>query len=275
MPNWSSGFVQTNGIRIHYHRTGGDKPALVLAHGITDHGMCWRRVAQALEKEYDLIMVDARGHGHSDAPETGYSSKDHAADLAGLIEALMLEKPILIGHSMGASNAAMVNIEYPNLVSRTILEDPVWRLDAVESAQERQARLDGWRKEIVEYRSKTREELIEFVRQRSPTWSEFEYGDWADAKQLVNPNVLEFVSTERSWERGLPKIVCPTLLVTANPDLGALVTPQVSKQILERNENVRVVHVEGAGHNIRREQFQLYMERVKRFLKETSLSQVA
>ncbi len=142
MSNWTSGFVQTNGIRIHYYRTGGDKPALVLAHGITDHGMCWRRVAQALEQEYDVIMVDARGHGHSDAPETGYSSQDHAADLAGLIEGLALEKSTLIGHSMGASNAAKVAGEYPNLVSRIILEDPVWRLNKVESAQERQARLD-------------------------------------------------------------------------------------------------------------------------------------
>ena len=135
MSNWSSGFVQKNGVRIHYHRTGGDKPTLMLSHGITDHGMCWRRVAQALEKGYDLIMVDARGHGHSDAPETGYSSRDHAADLAGLIEALALEKPTIIGHSMGASNAAVVAGEYPYLMSGILLEDPVWRLDAVESAQ--------------------------------------------------------------------------------------------------------------------------------------------
>lgn len=112
---------------------------------------------------------------------------------------------------------------------------------------------------------------MRFVRQRSPTWSEIEYGDWADAKQLVNLNVLEYVSTERSWEEGIPKLVCPTLLVTANPDLGALVTPQASKQILERNANIQVVHIEGAGHNICREQFQAYMEKVKRFLGEVSL----
>jgi pimeloyl-ACP methyl ester carboxylesterase len=171
---------------------------------------------------------------------------------------------------MGASNAAMVAGEYSDLVSRIILEDPVWRLDAVESAKERQARLDEWRQEVIENRSKTREELIAFVRQRSPTWSEIDFGDWADAKELVNPNVLEFVSTERSWERGIPKIVCPTLLVTANPDLGALVTPQVSKQISEKNANFQVIHIEGAGHNIRREQFQAYVEGVKRFLVKTS-----
>src|SRR5947209_17951539 len=86
---WTSGEVQTNGIRMHYYRTGGDglKPQLVLAHGATDDGLCWTRVAQALETEYDVIMPDARGHGLSDAPAEGYTASDHAADLAGLITA--------------------------------------------------------------------------------------------------------------------------------------------------------------------------------------------
>lgn len=40
MPNWQAGDVNVNGIKIHYHRTGGAKPPLVLAHGITDNGLC-------------------------------------------------------------------------------------------------------------------------------------------------------------------------------------------------------------------------------------------
>ena len=64
---WHSGFVESNGIRLHYTRTGGDKPPLVLAHGVTDAGLCWTPLAEALAPEYDAIMVDARGHGRSDA----------------------------------------------------------------------------------------------------------------------------------------------------------------------------------------------------------------
>jgi pimeloyl-ACP methyl ester carboxylesterase len=63
MREWFSGYVNTNGMRMHYYRTRGDKPPLVLAHGATDSGLCWSRLARTLESEYDVILPDARGHG--------------------------------------------------------------------------------------------------------------------------------------------------------------------------------------------------------------------
>ena len=65
MNDWQSGFVDANGLRLHYTRTGGDGPPVVLAHGVTDSGLCWARVAKALSPDFDVIMVDARGHGQS------------------------------------------------------------------------------------------------------------------------------------------------------------------------------------------------------------------
>ena len=67
MGEWQAGYVEANGIRLHYTRTGGAGPAVVLAHGVTDDGLCWTPVAEALADAYDLVMVDARGHGRSDA----------------------------------------------------------------------------------------------------------------------------------------------------------------------------------------------------------------
>ena len=58
--DWQTGYVETNGLRLHYTRTGGNKPPIVLAHGVTDAGPCWTPVAEALAAEYDAIMVDAR-----------------------------------------------------------------------------------------------------------------------------------------------------------------------------------------------------------------------
>src|SRR5438034_938510 len=63
MANWQSGDVEANGIRLHYTRTGGSKPPLVLAHGVTDDGLCWTPVAEALAPDYDVIMVDERVTG--------------------------------------------------------------------------------------------------------------------------------------------------------------------------------------------------------------------
>src|SRR5690242_13485221 len=100
MTDWQSGHVEANGIRLHYTRTGGDRPPLVLAHGFSDDGLCWTPVVAVLAPDYDVIMVDARGHGLSDAPAHGYGSAEHAADLAGAIGALGLRRPAVLGHSM-------------------------------------------------------------------------------------------------------------------------------------------------------------------------------
>ena len=92
MHPWPEADILSNGIRLHYYRTGGDKPPVVLCHGWSDYGLSWSVIARALEPDYDVIMVDARGHGLSDAPESGYASEDHAADIAGVIQALGLIK---------------------------------------------------------------------------------------------------------------------------------------------------------------------------------------
>ena len=108
MTEWYEGDVIANGVRLHYHRTGGDKPALVMAHGVADMGIAYSRVARALEGDYDVIMYDRRGHGLSAKPETGYTWQVHAADLVALIAALGLERPRVIGHSGGAAAAMRV-----------------------------------------------------------------------------------------------------------------------------------------------------------------------
>jgi pimeloyl-ACP methyl ester carboxylesterase len=66
MNRWKSDVIEINGLRLHYTRTGGDKPPLVLAHGFSEDGLVWTALAEVLEDQYDLIMPDARGHGQSD-----------------------------------------------------------------------------------------------------------------------------------------------------------------------------------------------------------------
>ena len=63
MQSWSKYSEKLNNIEIHYYRTGGEKPQVVLNHGAAGGGLCWTRVAMELQSDYDVIMVDARGHG--------------------------------------------------------------------------------------------------------------------------------------------------------------------------------------------------------------------
>lgn len=90
MSKWSDGYVNSNGLRIHYYRTGGNKPPVIINHGANDDGLCWTRIAKKLEKDYDVILPDARGHGKSGSGKGDYSTKARTADLAGLIQELNL-----------------------------------------------------------------------------------------------------------------------------------------------------------------------------------------
>ena len=121
---WTDGYVIANGIRIHYWRTGGDKPVIIMAHGSSDNGLCWTNLAKELTNEYDIILPDARGHGLSDPPTKSDSADAQAEDLAGLIRKLKIEKPIVMGHSMGSSSVAWFAAKYPNIPRAVILEDP-------------------------------------------------------------------------------------------------------------------------------------------------------
>jgi pimeloyl-ACP methyl ester carboxylesterase len=86
---WEQGNILTNGIRIHYYRTGGCKPQVVLNHGALDDGLCWTRVAEALEGDYDLILLDARGHGFSEIVHLAGAGHDiRRSRLEGYLAAL-------------------------------------------------------------------------------------------------------------------------------------------------------------------------------------------
>lgn len=270
--SWYDGTVEANGIRQHYWRTGdGSKPALVMCHGVTDNGLCWTPVARALEKEFDVVMVDARGHGFSDAPDSGYTTEDRADDVAALIQALGLEKPIILGHSMGGATAGFAAMKYPGIFSKVILEDPGWwEQDSRRQTmpeKERQAFVKTRRAEIIRRsRLTVAAQIADNARDR-PGWSAEELGNWALAKQQVSPKIVSVYTQARpQWRDVARGIQCPALLITAEIEKGAIVTPAMAEEAREINPNIRVAHIDGADHNIRRAKFEAYMNAITAFL---------
>ena len=147
MSSWKSDYVTVNKIKLHYTRTGGDKQPLVVAHGVTDDGLCWTTIAKALAPNYDVVMVDARGHGRSDSPKSGYGPASHAKDMMGLVTKLNLQHPILLGHSMGAMTTLAFAGAYPDIPRAILLEDPPpwWVINTASAeAAARRTELQAW-----------------------------------------------------------------------------------------------------------------------------------
>jgi N-formylmaleamate deformylase len=266
---WKSGEVEANGLRLRYYRTGVDGPPVVLAHGITDSGLCWPLVAAALADEYRVITYDARGHGRSESARGPYTRADQADDLAELVKALGLVRPTLIGHSMGADTTATAAARHPDLASAIVLEDPPWRDEAPAAPQP----LESYRERLRAYCSMTRDGLIAYGKGRNPNWHDAEWEPWADAKLAVSPAMIDCLQWSPSpWREDCPKITCPTLLVIAEagdrPDgLGGIVTEAVAAEALALMPRAQVARITGAGHNIRREAFEDYIAAVRTFLR--------
>ena len=265
--DWAQDKIKiTDDIELFYTRTGGDKPPIVLAHGITDTGLCFHQVASDLEGDYDLIMYDAYGHGKSSRidPKKRY---DLSEDMHDLIEGLKLDKPGVIGHSMGSATAAGFAAKYPDMLSALILEDPPWVDRTPEMEFNKDAMLE-WKKNTIETQKKTVKELIKEKKKESPNWEESILEEWASSKLEFDPGVFDAFSSDFSGWRDLAKAIkVPTLIVTGDNELGAIVTPEIGVEAVEIMDSGEFGHISLAGHCVRYEQYQPYMTMIKLFLK--------
>lgn len=265
MDAWRTGEVEVGGVRLHYARVGGGPP-LVLAHGFSDDGGCWASIAEALAGEYDLIMPDARGHGRSSAPEREYGPEAHARDLAGLIAGLGLERPLLLGHSMGAISIMTLAALHPGLPRAIALEDPPpWWMFAGPIAVD-----DGWRTQtrawIAGFQSQSVDALVAARQAESPEWPPADLRPWVESKRRLSQNVFNNQrSAEAGWRDGLRRISCPALLLTGDVERGAMVSPAQAEALRALLPQLRTAHLPGASHDVRRRQFAPYVAAVRAF----------
>jgi len=265
--NWSENSVTIgDGIELFYTRTGGEKPPIVLAHGITDNGMCWGQLASDLEADYDLIMYDAYGHGHSSRVNKN-KRFDLSSDLHDLIKALNLEKPGIIGHSMGGSTAAAFASNFPDMLSVLVLEDPPWS-DENFSSDQFQSTMQDWKKQNLIAKEKTVKELINHKKKVSPHWEEAILEPWAQSKLDVDPAIFDLYPQLRTeWRELARTITVPTLLITGDKALGAIISPKLGIEAINLLKAGEFGHISGAGHCVRYEQYQPYLAMLKLFLK--------
>lgn len=118
--------VIVDGLTIAYRESGQPTdPTMVLLHGMGEATTSWEPVLADLARlGYRAIALDARGHGDSDRPGV-YSYELLRDDVLDVLDALRIDRCVLVGHSMGATTAGLVTAAAPDRVAALVLEDAV------------------------------------------------------------------------------------------------------------------------------------------------------
>ncbi len=260
MPTWASGVCEGNGIKIHYLRTGGGKPPVVMLHGLMASGACWTPVARALENDFDLIMPDARGHGDSSAPHHGYRYDDLAGDVVALLDGLGLARSVLVGHSMGGMTAAMVASRLPGKLRATILVDPTFL------SPERQHEV--YSSDVAEQHRQAlgvqKSELVARARVRSPHRSLELVELQAEARLKTCLDAFDVLAPPNPAYRDVVRAIgVPTLLVIGD---RPVVTLETATELCGINPRIRIEQVRDAGHGLPFDQPERLAEAIASFL---------
>ena len=268
MSAWQSGYVHSGTVQIHYQRAGAGVPLLMM-HGMADSGDCWRALADPLAAEYDVVLMDARGHGMSDKAMLQMSVLHQALDVHALITQLRLERPFVIGHSMGALTALVCAGHFPAMLRGVLLEDPPLEAHTVAPTA---AQAAAWNREINTWVDSLHDLRIETLVLRAiadhPTWQASELVAWAHAKHQTSSQ-NRWVDTKQVlyWQEMVAQIGVPALLVVGDSACDAVVSAATAQRARALSPFIEVAHVRGVGHSIRREAPQAYAKLVREFLR--------
>src|ERR1039457_4488482 len=116
--------IKANGVNLHYI-TVGTGPDIGMRHGFLGNLAVWHLyMAPIVRREQRVTTYDLRGHGYSDVTPNHFPAADMVEDLRCLLDALSIEKPILVGHSFGAYIAMYFSLLYPERVPKLVALEP-------------------------------------------------------------------------------------------------------------------------------------------------------
>lgn len=128
--------VERDGVALAYERADGPRTPIVLVHGwCCDRSYLAPQFVHFSERGHTVVAIDLRGHGDSDKPAEGYTMQALADDVAWMCGALGLDRPVLVGHSMGGVVCFDLAARYPDMTSAIVmLDSPVVRPEASRAA---------------------------------------------------------------------------------------------------------------------------------------------
>ncbi|MGH6739961.1 MAG: alpha/beta fold hydrolase [Bradyrhizobium sp.] len=114
--------IPVDGTQI-YVRVGGQGPAVILIHGFGDTGDMWVKLAAELAHDHTVVVPDLRGMGLSGKPDSGYDKWTQAADMRAVLQALGIEKAVVVGHDIGTMVAFAYAARYDDITEKLVVMD--------------------------------------------------------------------------------------------------------------------------------------------------------
>jgi pimeloyl-ACP methyl ester carboxylesterase len=245
--------VKANGIEIYYDTKGSGKP-LVLISGLGYPLWQWHKMVPFLAEHFQVISFDNRGVGQTDKPSGPYTAQLLAADTAGLLDALGIEKAAIMGHSMGGFIAQAMVLDFPERVSELLLcSTNFGGPNHVPITPEAMTVLSDV----------TSDPLTRFTNglkvSTAPGWADAhpdvvkEWIDWRVANpvepvpyQAQMAIGLALTSEEAAFENKLPNVFAPTLILFGAHD--KVVPPENADLLAKQFRVSRIAIIPDAGH---------------------------
>jgi pimeloyl-ACP methyl ester carboxylesterase len=235
--------VASNGLAIHVEEQGEGDLSLVFLHYWGGSSRTWEHVTTKLAPTFHTIAIDHRGWGESDAPADGYGLANLAADAEGVIEALQLQRYVLVGHSMGGKVAQLMASRRPAGLAGLVLVAPSPPQPMAMSAQARETMAGAYATR------ETVEATIDNVLTAKPLATE-------DREQVITDSLRGAPQAKLAWPKAtsmeditaqVSAISVPTIVIAG--ELDRVDSPKLLQAELLSRVPQAVMHVlPGTGH---------------------------
>jgi pimeloyl-ACP methyl ester carboxylesterase len=235
--------IQSNGVAIHVEQSGRGELALVFLHYYGGSSRTWDAVVRQLADAYRIVATDHRGWGQSDAPSDGYRIADLAADAQAVIDALALDRYVLIGHSMGGKVAQLIASRRPRGLAGLVLVAPSPPTPTLLSDEERTTLAGAYQsRESVEF-------VIDHVLTAKPL-------DAAQRERVIEDSLKGAPQAKAGWPNvalredissEVAAIAVPTIVISGELDQVDRVET-LQAELLPRIPHAVLHVVPGTGH---------------------------
>ncbi len=266
-------------LRFHYLDWGGSGAPILFLHGGGINAHTWDCVAVMLRERYRCIALDQRGHGDSEwSPVVDYRIAAHVGDIEGFVTAMGLERPIVVGQSMGGLNTiayasrhsdtmrAMVIVDVAPEVSASGAErirafSSTPELDSAQEFLERAVKFNPLRDPGVLRRS------LYYNLRETPA------GKWTfkhDQRRRSEDAMRSFTEDRERLVSELSRIKCPTLVVRGA--LSDVLTDDAAEKFARSLPDGRWVRVEKSGHNVQGDNPRALLDAMLTFFSQAGIS---